>query len=71
MASDKIYNLFGAYDRAAFNLIQRRNRDFPAGTKVLSRISNTQATVINGSLYPDQVNTDRGHMGWRSLEKLP
>lgn len=67
--SKHIYKLFSNYDTAHFNLEQRRNIEFPIGTKVKCRFSDYEAVVIEGSLYADQVNTTMGHMGWRSLEK--
>ncbi len=67
--NEHIYKLFRDYDRSESKLIQRRDIEFPVGTKVYSKLTDTSATVIGGSLYADQVNTTSGHMGWRNLER--
>lgn len=63
--------LFSAYEKAEYELIKRRNEEFPPGTMVKSRIHPDMIVEVkDGSLYPDQVNTDWGHMNWRYLEKV-
>ena len=58
------------YWKASSKISELRAKIYPARVKVRSLISNTEATVIEGSLYPDQVNTTKGHMGWLHLIKL-
>lgn len=56
------------YEKAAYDLCNERDRLFPVGAKVLSKFTGLRATVINGSLYPDQVNTTLGHCSPNALE---
>lgn len=60
--------LFRAYDKAEYELVKRREEEFPAGTKVV--FLNIEAEVIDGSLYPHQINTKFGHMSWRNAKKI-
>jgi hypothetical protein len=63
--------LFRAYDKAANDLIQIRDEEFPAGTKVRSRINPEFTDIVkDGSLHADQVNTSYGRMSWQYLEKV-
>lgn len=69
MDKKEIQKLFRNYNKAEAALIDMRDKLFPAGTKVRSRINPEYiATVRNGSLYPHQINTDWGHMSWQCLE---
>lgn len=64
---DKLHN---AYNKAEYALIKKRDELFPVGTVVYSRLQpDLKATVQDGSLYADQVNTNIGHMSWWFLEK--
>lgn len=66
-----INKLFTTYDRAAWALQQRRDQEFPPGTLAKSSMMpGWRIQVKLGSLYPDQVFTNLGHMGWRHLEKI-
>lgn len=62
--------LFREYERAAWKLVEERNREFPIGTKVSCKILSMVVTVVSGSLYPDQINTTIGHMSWCTIEKV-
>ena len=68
---EAINKLFTAYDRAASELQQRRDQMFPPGTLAKSHLLPCWTIIIKaGSLYPDQVFTNLGHMHWRHLEKI-
>jgi hypothetical protein len=66
-----INKLFTTYDRAAWALQQRRDQMYPPGSLVKSSMMpDWRIQVKLGSLYPDQVLTNLGHISWRSLEKI-
>lgn len=66
----KLNKLFNAYDKAHWLLVNERDRRFPVGTLVRSRLNPDMVTeVADGSLYADQVNTAYGHMSWRYLDR--
>ena len=60
--------LSAKYHRASAELAAERNRVFPYGARVRSKLTGLTATVISGSLYPDQVNTTIGHLNPHFLE---
>ena len=60
--------LFRAYDKAEYELSQRRDIEFPAGTKVF--FAGFETEVTPGSLYPHQINTKMGHMSWRNAKRV-
>lgn len=70
MKQADIMQLHAAYWKAESALAKSRNELFPVGSKVRSIMTNTEATIIEGSLYADQVNTTAGHMGWISLTDM-
>jgi hypothetical protein len=58
------------YAKASARLVCLRDDLYPEGSKV-SMFGRVEATIIRGSLYPDQVNTDKGHMGIRNIRLVP
>lgn len=64
----EIYKLYLAYRKAAAALTAKRNELYPEGTRVIAPHIGATVTVKNGSLYADQIYTDRGHMAWTNLE---
>jgi hypothetical protein len=55
--------LWRDYDKAAHALTKMRDKLYPIGTEVY--FAGYRAEVIEGSLYPHQINTSMGHMGWQ------
>ena len=71
MNNKELNKLFRAYYKAEHDLIQVRNELFPPGTVVQCSLwEGATATVIPGSLYPHQINTDSGHMAWQFATKV-
>ena len=66
----ELQKLTAQYWKVAGELMIERDKLFPIGSKVRSKISGRTATVIEGSLYPDQVNTTMGHNSPQSLEVI-
>lgn len=64
-AYDKLWR---DYDKAAHILCNMRDILFPDGTEV--NFAGYKARVIDGSLYPHQINTTMGHMGWQYEGRL-
>ena len=57
------------YNKAWAELITERNRVFPVGTKVITRLG-FKRTVTKGSLYADQVFLDgHTHSGFHHVTK--
>jgi hypothetical protein len=66
----ELQKLLYQYEKAAHALCSERDKLFPIGSKVRSKWTDLTATVIAGSLYPDQVNTTMGHNSPYSLEVI-
>jgi hypothetical protein len=62
--------LLAKYHRASAELAAERNKCFPAGARVRSKLTGLTATVITGSIYPDQVRTTIGHLNPHFLELI-
>lgn len=60
--------LFRAYNKAEYELIKRRDEEFPKGTKV--EFACMEAEVISGSLYPHQILTTMGYKRWCTAKKI-
>lgn len=68
MRNTPLDKAFRAYGKAEYDLLKLRAQEFPPGTLVKFDIFT--ATVKEGSLYPDQIYTDIGHMSWRNAKKI-
>ena len=66
--SPEIKKLHLQYQRAEGALTKKRDWLFPVGTQVISDNTGYYATVIGGSLYPDQINTTIGHIAWKNAK---
>lgn len=71
MKNKEIDKLFSTYDKAEGALVKKRDELYPAGTKILVGIGTEMPAIVKeGSLYPHQVLTEWGHVGWRFLRKI-
>ncbi len=68
--SKSLKKLLAAYGKAEGELIRYRNEHFPVGTRFVCNITELEFTVKKGSLYADQVMTDRGHHQFYNVRKL-
>lgn len=59
-AYDKLWR---DYDKASHAITKKRDELYPIGTMVM--FAGYTAVVTDGSLYPHQINTTMGHMGWQ------
>lgn len=58
------------YHESAYQLRRYLSEKFPTGCKVKDRVTGLIYTVKDGSLYADNLNTDKGHVGITFLERI-
>lgn len=68
--SNELRKLERAYDKAEGKLRALRDKLYPIGMKGTDKIHGCGLVIIPGSLYADRINTNMGHMTWRTFEPV-
>jgi hypothetical protein len=70
MTDKTVDKLHETYYKARDEMEIKREELCPVGCRVVYKLTGTVAEVTGGSLYPDQINTTKGHMAWRYCKRV-